>query len=219
MARRRDADFPALYVSHSFTWPMELIGDNPHDALVDLLFEGRNPFPFVDQSIGAWNPLKRAKGVKGIGRGIERRMAESEMVVVAVAGVQYERRYWIRRELAIARNHFTPPKPVLAVRPRGARFLSRYFTDRADAWAVWERRSIVAGIRALRGLTAARRQELLDASPACPQCGGRSPRLELNQLRGAYCARCGHVLHRQRGARAPWTYKDLVYEGFPLAPD
>ena len=204
-----------IFISHSWHYPMIILGDSLHDRIEKLLLS-KTDLDWRDMSVSTWTPIdgkyKRAR-IEAI---VRKRIAASD-VVIATADLESVDRTWLKRELMIARKHLKHPKPVLAVKSFRMRYWSKACTDHADAWAAWNVKSILNGLVTLRGLTPERRAELLSKGSPCTKCGRRQPRLELNRLGGVYCAQCGTIAYRLPGHTGSWRDRSRVWEGFPLS--
>ena len=204
---------PRLFISHKWDLGMDF-GCSFYLDFERLIFYKAN-FCYQDTSLSIWNPAKGSLTRAKLESRITKQIRKSDIVVLE-SDASYSSRPWLKREMKIARLQLRHAKPVLAVRPRGKLYWSWDAVQHADAWATWNSRSIVEGIRALLGLTPELRKELLSKGSTCRGCGDADPRLELNRLGGVYCARCGSITYRQPGRSQRWRDQDRVYDGFPL---
>lgn len=133
----------SLFISHSWAY-----GD-AYDRLVDLL-RARPYFAYVDHSVPRDNPIHNAVNDSMLYDAITRQMAPCDVVIV-LAGVYATYSRWINKEVAIARQGFRHPKPILAVAPWGAERTSAFVRANADDLVRWNTESVVAGIRRLAG--------------------------------------------------------------------
>ena len=192
-----------IFVTHQwFTMRYPVGTENDYWRILRWLVEAEE-WAIVDQSVPPEQGRFNTTSVSKIERFLRDRMASSDVVINASAAVGLQSRDWFRREARLARATNAGVRPVLVVRPKENYYWSEFFTDRADAWATWTRKSVVDGVRSLLGLTADRRSELLKRAEPCTICGKRRARLELNRLRGVYCAACGAVAYRLNGRRLP----------------
>ena len=70
-------------------------------------------------------------------------------VVLILGGVYATYSKWINKEIYLAEEGFSQPKPIIAVRPRGNKRVSLVVKDAADEIVSWNTESIVEAIRAL----------------------------------------------------------------------
>ena len=69
--------------------------------------------------------------------------------IIVLAGVYASYSEWIQREIDIAKNAFSNPKPIIAVELWGAERTSQIVKDNADMIVKWNAASIVGAIREL----------------------------------------------------------------------
>lgn len=128
-----------VFISHSWKH------GGHYDRMVGLL-RRRPYFDFRDYSVPSWNPLDVPGSNAALKRAITQKMEPCGTVLV-VAGVHASNSSWMKEEIEIARNGFARPKPVIAVRPRGAERTSTEVIRQADEVVGWSADSIVEAIR------------------------------------------------------------------------
>lgn len=130
-----------LFISHSWSH------SDAHEKLVNLL-DGRGHFDFKDYSITRDAPLDVDGTDRALKKAIENQMRSSSVVLV-LAGVYASYSKWIKKEIEIAINSFSNPKPIIAIEPWGSEKTSQYVKDNADLIVKWNADSIVKAIRDL----------------------------------------------------------------------
>ena len=165
-------------------------------------------FYWQDFSITSDTPVPGPYRVKKVEEEVCKRMSACDILIVSEAGVYSGGRLWFQREFEIATTKLKSRKPILIVKPRGTRFWAGYYASGADAWATWNQKSIVQGIRCLVDLTPDRRKELQTTGKLCNNCKDGLPALELNRLKGVYCLNCGQVTYSLSGQRPNQAWPD-----------
>lgn len=130
-----------IFISHSWNY------DNQRDKLVNLLDE-RKYFHWRDYSVPIDDPLHTNGTDKELRDKIAEQIRQSSIVIV-LAGVYASHSKWIKKEIEIAKNYFSAPKPILAVEPWGSEKTSRYVKDEATEIVRWNTERIVKAIRDL----------------------------------------------------------------------
>jgi len=130
-----------LFISHSWSY------SDAYERLISLL-ENRPYFSFRNYSIPRDDPVHDARNVSQLYEAIKRQMRPCHIVLI-LAGVYATYSKWINREVQIADEEFTCPKPILAIRPWGNQAVSRLVRDNADDIVGWNTKSIVSAIREL----------------------------------------------------------------------
>ena len=130
-----------IFISHSWKY------NNQRERLVKLLDE-RTYFDWKDYSVPIDDPLHTNGTDKELRAKIAEQIRQSSIVIV-LAGVYANYSKWIEKEIDIAKNDFSTPKPILAVEPRGSERTSIYVKDKANKIVNWNTESIVEAIRDL----------------------------------------------------------------------
>ena len=203
MSSRSSKAKPTLRIFISHQWH-----GRPHDSstfyeLTARFLDQQDRFRWIDCSLVCEEPVPGPTRVARVMEVVRDRIRRSDLVILAGPGVYSSGRPWFQREVEVTRTEFATPKPLLYVRGPGLEWDKGYALA-ADAWAVFTRRSVVAGVESLIGLTATRRRQLLARAGTCPRCRDDLVALELNRLRGAYCVICGRVLLRLSSERGRW---------------
>lgn len=126
-----------LFISHSWSY------SDDYERLKNLL-EKRGYFNLKNYSVPRDRPIKD----KDLYDGIRDKIRICHVVLVP-AGVYASHSDWIQKEIEIAKNEFSNPKPVLAIEPRGSEKTSEFVKKRADLTVHWNTESIVSAIREL----------------------------------------------------------------------
>lgn len=130
-----------LFISHSWSYT------DAYEKLI-ILLENRQYFSFNDYSIPKDDPVHNARKVSELYEAIKRKMRPCHIVLI-LAGVYASYSRWISREIKIANEEFTNPKPILAIRPWGNKAISQVVSDNADSIVGWNTESIVSAIHDL----------------------------------------------------------------------
>lgn len=128
-----------LFISHSWAY------SDAYERLVGLLNK-RPYFRFKDYSVPRYDPIHDARSIAALRAAIRRRMAPCGVVLI-LAGVYATYSRWIDEEIALAQKGFRSPKPIVAIRPRGNRRMSKPVMQAADRVVRWNKDSIVSAIR------------------------------------------------------------------------
>ncbi len=130
-----------IFVSHSWSY------SDAYRNLVALLRKD-NSARFIDHSVPKESPIHNAPNSKELYQAIKEKMTPCQVVIVLV-GVYASYSTWINNEVYIAKREFVPPKPILAVTPRGARRISDQVSQHADMVVKWNTKSVTDAIRYL----------------------------------------------------------------------
>ena len=129
-----------IFISHSWKY------NNQRESLVKLLDE-RKYFRWIDYSVPIDDPL-HTNGTDELRGKIAEQIRQSSIVIV-LAGVYASYSKWIKKEIEIAKNDFSAPKPILAVEPWASEKTSSYVKDKATKIVKWNTESVVKAIRDL----------------------------------------------------------------------
>lgn len=130
-----------LFISHSWAY------SDAYEKLINLL--GARPyFNYKDYSVPKDDPIHTSGTDKELSEAILRQMSPCHIVLI-MAGVYATYSKWINKEIRIAQNSFTEPKPILAIRPWAQTKVSTVVSQAADDFAGWNTQSIVTKIREL----------------------------------------------------------------------
>lgn len=130
-----------LFISHSWAY-----GKN-YDSLISKMRE-RPYFSFSDYSVPKGDPIHTNGTDKELFEAIKRKISPCGVIII-LAGVYSSYSKWINKEINIANNGFTNPKPILAIEPWASQKTSKVVKDNADLIVKWNTESIISGIREL----------------------------------------------------------------------
>lgn len=131
----------SIFISHSWAY-----GD-AYERLVEML--NNDPrFNFRNYSVPQDDPIHNAPNAALLEAAIKRQMTFCDVIVI-LAGVYSSYSKWINKEINLAKNGFTYPKPILAIEPWDSEKTSKLVKDNADKIVKWNTSSIVSGIREL----------------------------------------------------------------------
>ena len=128
-----------LFISHSWSY------SETYEKLINLL-KNRKYFSFKDYSVPKDDPVHTAGSDEELREAIRNQMSPSSVVLI-LAGVYATYSRWIDEEIELAESGFYYPKPIIAIRPRGAKRTSTTVKDAADEIVSWNTESIVRAIR------------------------------------------------------------------------
>ena len=112
------------------------------------MLRSRGYFRFRDYSVPRNDPIHAAPDDLLLQEAIRRKMKPCGVVLV-LGGVYATYSKWIKEEIDLASHGFARSKPILAVRPRGNRRISRPVRDAAQRIVNWNTESIVSAVREL----------------------------------------------------------------------
>ena len=130
-----------LFISHSWTYSTH------YDKLVDLL-DSKSRFPYKNYSVPKDDPVHNANNDQQLREAIQHHMQPCH-VIIFLGGVYATYSKWMDKEIDIAKNGFTNPKSILAIKPYGNTVISSTVREAADEIVNWNTDSIVAAIRRL----------------------------------------------------------------------
>jgi len=130
-----------LFISHSWTY------SNQFDNFVRLLRE-RPYFSYRDHSVPKDSPIHTSGTDRELYDAIYNKMYNCHIVLI-LAGVYASYSKWIKKEIRIAKNEFTYPKPILAIKPWGQVNTSQTVRENCDEIVNWSSDSVVNAIRRL----------------------------------------------------------------------
>lgn len=130
-----------IFISHSWTY-----GD-AYDKLVKML-DSDSRFSYRNYSVPKDDPIHKAGTDKELLEAIKERMQFCDVIII-LAGVYSTYSKWINKEIQLANNGFTNPKPILAIQPWGSEKTSTVVKDNADKTVGWNASPIISAIREL----------------------------------------------------------------------
>lgn len=130
-----------LFISHSWAY------SNSYGNLINLMRE-RSYFRFRNYSVPRNDPIHTNGTDKQLYQAILRKLQPCSVILI-LAGVYASYSKWIEKEIKIAKEKFSPGKPIVAIRPRGNVRISTLVQNNADRIVGWNTESVVSAIRAL----------------------------------------------------------------------
>jgi len=112
------------------------------------LLENRGYFSFNNHSVPKNDPIHTNGSDKQLYQAIYNRIRGTHVVLI-MAGVYSSHSRWIDKEIAICKNDFSSPKPIIAIEPWGSQRTSTIVTKAADKVVGWRADSVVSAIREL----------------------------------------------------------------------
>lgn len=128
-----------IFISHSWAY-----GD-AHQRLKNLL-RARPYFFFRDFSVPKDDPIHNAPNAQALYSAIYNQMRPASVVLI-MGGVYATHSKWINLEIQIAREEFSNPKPIIAIRPWAQTNMSTVVQEAADEIVGWNTESVVDAIR------------------------------------------------------------------------
>jgi hypothetical protein len=130
-----------LFISHSWAY-----GDS-YDGLIRLL-DNRSHFFYQNYSIPQDDPIHTNGTNKQLYDAIYNKIYPCGVIII-LAGVYSSYSKWMDKEIQIAKEEFSIPKPIIAIEPWGSVNTSVYVKDNADIIVGWNTESIISAIREL----------------------------------------------------------------------
>lgn len=128
-----------LFISHSWQYS---------DAYTKLcgLLDNRTYFDYNNFSVPKDDPVHTNGTDKQLIEAITNKMRLCHVILI-MAGKYSTYSKWINKEIVIANESFTNPKPIIGIKPWGNTVISSVVRDNADELVGWNTESIVAAIR------------------------------------------------------------------------
>lgn len=130
-----------LFISHSWSY------SDQYNGFVDLLNKDSS-FTYKNYSIPKNDPVHTNGTDKELKEAIKNKIAPSSIVII-MAGVYSTYSKWIDKEIDIAKNGFSDPKPILGVKPWAQTNVSTKVQDNADKIVGWNSATIIKAIKDL----------------------------------------------------------------------
>ena len=130
-----------IFISHSWGY------SDAYDKLVKML-DGEPRFSYRNYSVPKDDPIHKAGTDRELLEAIKERMQFCDVIVI-LAGVYSSYSKWINKEIQLANNGFTKPKPILAIEPWASEKTSQIVKDNAHKIVGWNASPIVSAIREL----------------------------------------------------------------------
>ena len=128
-----------LFISHSWAY------SDAYEKLLELLDKDYR-FDYKNFSVPKNDPIHTSGTDKELYEAIKRKVSLCHCVVI-LAGVYSSYSKWIKKEIKVAKNEFSFPKPILAVEPWASEKTSQLVKDNADKIVKWNSSSIISGIK------------------------------------------------------------------------
>jgi hypothetical protein len=110
------------------------------------LLGARPYFNYRNYSVPKDDPIHNAPNSAALYEAIKRQMSSCHIVLV-LAGVYSTYSTWIKKEIKIAQDEFTTPKPIVGVKPWAQTNVSSVVSEAAEETVAWNTESIVSAIR------------------------------------------------------------------------
>lgn len=128
-----------IFISHSWSY-----GDH-YNGLIRLL--RKDPyFHFRDYSVPKDDPIHNANNDVQLRKAIKDKISPCSVILI-IAGMYAHYSKWINKEIDLAKNEFSLPKPIIAVEYWGSERTSTVVKDAADKVVKWNSASIINAIR------------------------------------------------------------------------
>lgn len=124
-----------LFISHAWKYNSEYYN------LVNLL-DNASYFPWKNYSVPQHDALE-TKTNKELNDALHRQISPCSCVLI-IAGMYYNHREWIQKEIEIANEY---NKPIIVVRPRGQERMPSELTSASYHQVNWNTDSIVSAVR------------------------------------------------------------------------
>lgn len=128
-----------LFISHSWEY------SDAYEKFCNLL-DDRSHFKYKNFSVPKNDPIHTNGTDKQLTEAIYNRIKNCHVIVI-MGGVYSTYSKWINKEIEIANNHFSTPKPIIGVKPRRQTNLSKVVSENALEIVSWNTNSIVSAIR------------------------------------------------------------------------
>lgn len=134
-----------VFVSHAWSYSERYEGVI---RLLDAAAAADNNFRYIDYSVPRYDPLIDPNEPVGQRRLIEllkNQIARASSVIVP-AGMYVNNRFWIQKEINLAKTAFLVPKRLIAIRRRGQERDPQDLLDQADHVVNWNSRSLAQAV-------------------------------------------------------------------------
>lgn len=128
-----------LFISHSWQYPAA------YDGLCNLL-DRRNHFSYTNYSVPKDDPVHTNGTDKQLIQAIYNRLRLCHVVLI-MGGVYSTYSKWINKEILIANESFSEPKPIIGIKPWGQTNISSVVQNNTIEIVGWNTESIVQAIR------------------------------------------------------------------------
>jgi len=124
-----------VFISHAWKY------NDSYYKLVDILNEAKY-FSWANHSVPEHDALETTTDTELKNELIDQ--ISGTHIVLIISGMYYNHRKWIQKEIEIAQNM---NKPIVAIKPRGAKVTPQTVSDVAKDVVGWSTASIVSAIR------------------------------------------------------------------------
>lgn len=134
-----------VFVSHAWSYSERYTGVV---GLLQSAAETYSDFDFKDYSVPRTDPLvdpNTEVGVRKLTAMLEAQIARASSIIVP-AGMYVDHRFWIQKEITIARTAFAQPKRLIAIRRRGQKKDPQDLMEMADVVVNWNSRSLARAV-------------------------------------------------------------------------
>lgn len=137
-----------VFVSHAWSYSDRYTGVL---RLLSIAKDTYSDFNFIDYSVPEHDPAvdpSTEVGVRQLTSLLKAQIARASSVIVP-AGMYVNHRYWIQKEISLAKTGFANPKRVIAIRRRGQKRTPQELLDISDVDVNWNSTSLakaVAGV-------------------------------------------------------------------------
>ena len=128
-----------LFISHSWQY------SDYYDGLCKLL-DNRSYFYYQNYSVPKDDPIHTKGTDKELIEAIYNRLRLCHVVLI-LGGVYSTYSKWINKEILIANERFSNPKPIIGIKPWGQERISSIVQENAIEVVGWNTESIVTAIR------------------------------------------------------------------------
>lgn len=137
-----------VFVSHAWSYSERYIDTL---RLLNTASENISWFNYRNYSVPEHDPIVDPRESVKIAKLTEllKEQIRLASVVIVPAGMYVNNRYWIQKEIDLARNSFTNCKPIIALRRRGQQRDPQELMDIADEKINWNSNSLANAIYSL----------------------------------------------------------------------
>ena len=134
-----------VFVSHAWTYSDRYIGTV---GLLDTAKANLSWFNYKNYSVPKHDPIVDPSEAVRIAKltALLKEQFRLASVVIVPAGMYVANRYWVQKEIELARTGFTNRKPIIALRRRGQQRDPQDLMDIADEIINWNSNSLATAI-------------------------------------------------------------------------
>lgn len=134
-----------VFISHAWAYSERYYGVV---NLLDIASNTDSDFDYVDYSVPKHDPAvdpNSEVGIRQLTAILKNQIARASSVIVP-AGMYVNNRYWIQKEISLAKNGFEKPKKIIAIRRRGQQRTPQDLIDLSDQLVSWNSGSLAKAI-------------------------------------------------------------------------